>query len=690
MNERDKQGLGSNLRTARLGLATMASMLLLAAVLWAWPGMVPARADDGLLYIDGAAGSDSAVFGPDAPRFRIANGFARAAIAVAGPYDHRLEPAIKPFMEAARPQGVANDCEQLLANPGLDVVNNSIPSWSILEPRVYYSTQDYVSSPSAIVLPDGDEDDPSPTQDAVGQVFTMPPNLTSVTVEFATATVNANATDKAFGNLWTVDAGNNLDKSVGGWQVTDSAGAWANRNVAITDSGDLAAMAGQKMAIVFFTDTDGQDPGEVVYLDDITLTACTGSASTPAATVTTGATPTSSPTPSATPTNQPATGQKGLLPAIFKPAATAQPTVTPAPTVTPGPTTTPGDWRLEIVAGSGNQGGWSSLALDTSGNPHVSFIDITRRRVVYAHRGNAGWQPQDIDGLAVADQLIPLAIAVGSDNHPQIAYNHNAPVINLRYIAWDGANWNGVQFSGVRATWFAMALKQDGEPCISYKETDGDPGANTAKIKLLCRAGGNWPASPEIAVSTLYGISQLETYFHSLAIDSENRRHLSYVKLGSSTYNLYYTRETNTRTWVHQLVDGSGRVGYYSSLALDSAERAHISYYDVTNGDLKYARWDGSQWRVETVDSGGDVGKYTSIGVDGSDRAHISYYDITNKNLKYARWDGSQWRIEIVDSAGEVGEYTSLALNAAGAAYISYYDRSNGDLKVATNSNGRR
>ena len=639
-----------------------------------------------------SAGMDSVTFGPDAPRFRIVNGFTRAAIAVAGPYDHSRDPAVRPLavrplMETVRPQGVANDCEQLLANPGLDVVNNSIPSWSILEPKVYYSTQNYVSSPSAIVLPDGDADDPSPTEDAFGQIFTMPPNLISVTVEFQTATGNANGTDKAFGNLWTVDAGNDLDESIGGWQVTDSANAWASRDVVISDSGDLAAMAGQKMAIVFFTETNGQDPGEVVYFDDITLTACVGSANTPAATVTASPSPTPSRTPAATPTHPPVTGQKELLPAIFKPAATVPPTTSPTPTTSPEP---PGDWRLEIVAGDGNQGGWTSIALDTSGNPHVSFIDITRRRVVYAHRSGAGWQTQAIDALAVADPLMPSAIAVGPNNHPQIAYNHNTPVVNLRYVAWDGSNWNGVQFSGVRATWFAMALRQDGEPCISYKETDADPGANTAKIKLLCRAGGNWPGSPETAVSALYGISQLETYFHALAIDSGNRRHLSYINLGSSTYNLFYTRETNTQTWERSLVDDSGRVGYYSSLALDSQDRAHISYYDATNGDLKYARWDGSQWRVETVDSGGDVGKYTSIEVDGSGRAHISYYDITNKNLKYARWDGSQWHIEIVDSAGEVGEFASLALDAAGAAHISYYDRSKGDLKVATNSNGRR
>jgi hypothetical protein len=74
--------------------------------------------------------------------------------------------------------------------------------------------------------------------------------------------------------------------------------------------------------------------------------------------------------------------------------------------------------------------------------------------------------------------------------------------------------------------------------------------------------------------------------------------------------------------------------------------------------------------------------------LDGSGHPHISYYDATNRDLKYAYWNGGQWRVETVDSSGEVGEWTSLMLNAAGSAHISYYDHTNGDLKYATNSDG--
>jgi len=56
--------------------------------------------------------------------------------------------------------------------------------------------------------------------------------------------------------------------------------------------------------------------------------------------------------------------------------------------------------------------------------------------------------------------------------------------------------------------------------------------------------------------------------------------------------------------------------GSYGSLRLRGAAAAPaLSYYDATDGDLKYAQFDGANWLVELVDLAGDVGRYTSLAL---------------------------------------------------------------------------
>lgn len=145
----------------------------------------------------------------------------------------------------------------------------------------------------------------------------------------------------------------------------------------------------------------------------------------------------------------------------------------------------------------------------------------------------------------------------------------------------------------------------------------------------------------------------------------------------------------NDWTWETVVVDSSGDVGQYAALCTgDSDTGVYAVYYDATNGDLKVARGQYGLWLdFWTPDSGGDVGRWTACAVEGSTLVgglHASYYDVTNGNLKYARYDTgtSTWTVTTLDSTGDVGQYTAMASTHYGdRRAISYYDATNSALK---------
>lgn len=171
------------------------------------------------------------------------------------------------------------NCVQLIVNSELDVLifndgTGTAEPWVVLWSRVYYSDVEYTSPSFSLFEIIGDADDPTPTYDGFGQAFYMPAGLTSVTVEYDRKIDFANGVDTVQGELWTVDSAGFLDQFVTGWIVGDSPATWDTRFYTINDAPTLNQLSGRTIALALTNSTTDPSPGEVVYFDDITVTAC--------------------------------------------------------------------------------------------------------------------------------------------------------------------------------------------------------------------------------------------------------------------------------------------------------------------------------------------------------------------------------------------------------------------------------
>ncbi len=325
-----------------------------------------------------------------------------------------------------------------------------------------------------------------------------------------------------------------------------------------------------------------------------------------------------------------------------------------------------GAWSIQIVDYLDDVGRYSSLELDASGYPHISYRDQSNGALKYAKFTGSMWEIERVPDYASNVGRF-TSLALDSSGYARISYAEGVnPYGYLKYAEWTGSSWEietpDSQASGV-GQYTSIALDSSDNPHISYQKYWGRDA-----LKYAHRVGSTWVKETVESDKRTIGI------YTSIAIDSLDNPHIAYQ--GKS--QVRYATKPGTK-WDIQEVASRGS---YISMVLDDSDYPHISYMDSSDDNIKYTYWTGSSWETEIV-SAGEIGLGISLKLDSSGAPHISYFDLVNRDLRYAYRTASGWEFETVDITGEVGYDTSLELDSSGIPHISYYDVTNGNLKYA-------
>jgi|WetSurMetagenome_2_1015567.scaffolds.fasta_scaffold56066_1 hypothetical protein len=239
-------------------------------------------------------------------------------------------------------------------------------------------------------------------------------------------------------------------------------------------------------------------------------------------------------------------------------------------------------WTIQVVESEGDVGSFCSIAVDKGGNVHISYHNSSSLSgsLKYARMSNSGWSTQTVDAETSGKNYGQFSsIALDSSGNPCIAYFESISK-DLRYAKLVGSNWatETVDSEGKVGYYCSVAVDDKGNPHISYQD-----GTNSY-LKYATNTGSTW------SIQTVDN-SPDSGYYSSIAIDSKDKPHIS--SIDHSTYSLKYSTLASSG-WDTETVDLQATsqpetiVDYDSAIALDSNDKPHIGFVNYSSGLVKY------------------------------------------------------------------------------------------------------
>jgi hypothetical protein len=331
-------------------------------------------------------------------------------------------------------------------------------------------------------------------------------------------------------------------------------------------------------------------------------------------------------------------------------------------------------WTIDTVDANGGDFRFTSLKLDSSGNPHISYQNCNDEGLRYATPNDTGWAVEIVDSANRTGFWTALDLDDADAPHIVCFSLQNS---DLEYFWKNESGWQSDNPpTHGHASWnpAPFRLGSDGYPRIIMVDRF------TTGLVYFWKNESGWQTEP--VPGTLY------SSYPDLVLDRNDTPHVSFLcERGNSGYARYAVKDGTG--WKTEVVDDSVNTwGAATSICLDGPGSPYISLYDRTGLDLVYAWRNGSGWQTEIAASRGNVGDQCSLAIDHAGSPHLSYYNASENALDYSWKNESGWFSDTVDKGGiGTGWYSSLALDSCDQPYISYGDYQNCSLKLARMEN---
>lgn len=317
-------------------------------------------------------------------------------------------------------------------------------------------------------------------------------------------------------------------------------------------------------------------------------------------------------------------------------------------------------WEGRSVDTSGIVGVYSSLALDSSGNPHIAYYDQTNSNLKYAWKDISGWHIETVQNSPY-DVGKCATLKLNPSGKPCIAYLDGTN--NRLMYAWkDNSGWHTEEVDSANPINYGLvpfALDSSGKPHVCYQSGN--------YLRYAYKDNSGWHSE------TVFGDGTQRNFSSSIAVDGSGKPHIAHTD-GAATTAIRYAVK-NQSGWVGA---NTGFSGYTPKLSLTSSGNPEIIFTNAAH-KLVYLRKNpqGGNWTYDDTIGEESVFDY-SLAHDSGNNPHIANYN--GLKLDYLCKSTTGWKTVTVDNAAYTGKHPSIAINNPEKPCISYYNSTSGDL----------